>query len=64
MGRRGDALVRQHKPRRPYCHKPARREVEVMPEYVGFTVPDRWVVGYGLDSDGLYRNLPYVSFVE
>jgi hypoxanthine phosphoribosyltransferase len=44
--------------------KPARREVEVMPEYVGFTVPDRWVVGYGLDSDGLYRNLPYVSFVE
>jgi hypoxanthine phosphoribosyltransferase len=44
--------------------KPARREVEVMPEYVGFTVPDRWVVGYGLDSDGWYRNLPYVSFVE
>ena len=28
------------------------------------TVADRWVVGYGLDSDGLYRNLPYISFVE
>lgn len=44
--------------------KPAGRIVDVSPEYVGFTVPNRWVVGYGLDSDGLYRNLPYVSFVE
>jgi hypoxanthine phosphoribosyltransferase len=44
--------------------KPAGRVVRERPEYVGFTVPDRWVVGYGLDSDGLYRNLPYVSYVE
>jgi len=44
--------------------KPARREVEVVPDYVGFEVPDRWVVGYGLDDDGMYRNLPYVTYVE
>jgi len=44
--------------------KPARRLEEFHPDYVGFTVDDRWVVGYGLDSDGLYRNLPYISFVE
>ena len=44
--------------------KPAGREVEVTPDYVGFTVPNRWVVGYGLDADGLYRNLPYVTYVE
>ena len=36
----------------------------VKPDYVGFTVDDRWVVGYGLDWDGLYRNLPYISYVE
>jgi hypoxanthine phosphoribosyltransferase len=44
--------------------KPARREVEIRPEYVGFTAEDRWIVGYGLDSGGLYRNLPYISYVE
>jgi len=44
--------------------KPARREVELLPDYVGFKVPDRWVVGYGLDSEGLYRNLPYISYME
>ena len=44
--------------------KPTRREVEIRPDYVGFTTEDRWVVGYGLDYEGLYRNLPYVSFVE
>lgn len=44
--------------------KPARREAAIRPEYVGFTVADRWVVGYGLDYEGLYRNLPYVSYME
>lgn len=44
--------------------KPARRQARIVPEYVGFQVPDRWVVGYGLDADGLYRNLPYISYVE
>ena len=44
--------------------KPAHREEEIRPDYVGFSVADRWVVGYGLDSRGLYRNLPYISYVE
>lgn len=44
--------------------KPARREVEIDIDYLGFRVPDRWVVGYGMDADGLYRNLPYVTYVE
>jgi hypoxanthine phosphoribosyltransferase len=44
--------------------KPARRQVPVEADYAGFTVADRWVVGYGLDYEGLYRNLPYVTFVE
>jgi hypoxanthine phosphoribosyltransferase len=44
--------------------KPARRVAPVRADYAGFTVPDRWVVGYGLDYNGLYRNLPYVSYVE
>jgi hypoxanthine phosphoribosyltransferase len=44
--------------------KPARRAVAVEPDYTGFKVPDRWFVGYGLDLEGLYRNLPYISFVE
>ncbi len=44
--------------------KPARRAAGLRADYVGFQVPDRWIVGYGLDVDGLYRNLPYVTFVE
>jgi hypoxanthine phosphoribosyltransferase len=44
--------------------KPARRAVAIRPDYSGFVVGDRWVVGYGLDWDGLYRNLPYISYVE
>jgi hypoxanthine phosphoribosyltransferase len=44
--------------------KPTRRSVAITPDYVGFRVPDRWIVGYGLDVDGLYRNLPYISWVE
>jgi hypoxanthine phosphoribosyltransferase len=44
--------------------KPARRAVPLVPEYVGFEVPDRWIVGYGLDAEGLYRNLPYISFLD
>ena len=44
--------------------KPSGREVPLRPDYTGFQVGNHWVVGYGLDADGLYRNLPYVSFVE
>ncbi len=41
--------------------KPSRREVEIPLDYVGFTVPDVFVVGYGLDFAQKYRNLPYVA---
>ncbi len=41
--------------------KPSRRRVEVPVDYVGFTIEDHFVVGYGLDLDGKYRNLPYVG---
>jgi hypoxanthine phosphoribosyltransferase len=41
--------------------KPARRVAEVTPDLVGFTVPDRFLVGYGLDHAGRYRGLPYLA---
>ncbi len=44
--------------------KPARREVEVSADYVGFTSPDEFVVGYGLDYAQKYRNLPYIGTIE
>ena len=44
--------------------KPARLQVEVPVEYLGFDIPDRWVVGYGLDYDDRYRALPYIGLVE
>ena len=49
----------------PLLDKPERREVDdVNVDYTGFQVPDEFVVGYGLDYDQLYRNLPYVGVVE
>ena len=44
--------------------KPSRREVEVPVDYVGFEIPDRFVVGYGLDVDQKYRNLRYIAVVD
>lgn len=44
--------------------KPERREVEVDVKYTCFTIPDEFVVGYGLDYDQKYRNLPYIGVVE
>jgi hypoxanthine phosphoribosyltransferase len=41
--------------------KPSRRRVEVPVDYVGFPIEDHFVVGYGLDLEGLHRNLPYVG---
>ncbi|HBV40894.1 MAG TPA: hypoxanthine phosphoribosyltransferase [Erwinia sp.] len=43
--------------------KPERREVDVPVEYVGFTIPDKFVVGYGIDYAQRYRHLPYVGHV-
>lgn len=45
--------------------KPDRRAVEGLSvDYTGFVIPDKFVVGYGLDYDQRYRNLPYIGFVE
>ena len=44
--------------------KPDRRKAEVQADYVGFTIPNLFVVGYGLDFDENYRNLPYVGVLK
>mgnify|MGYP000118614426 CR=1 FL=1 len=44
--------------------KPERREVEVTPTYVGAQIPDAFIVGYGLDYDEKYRNLPFVGVLK
>ncbi|MFO0551393.1 MAG: hypoxanthine phosphoribosyltransferase [Polyangiaceae bacterium] len=45
-------------------HKPARTRIQVPVDYLGFTIEDRFVVGYGLDWAEKYRNLPAISVVE
>ena len=44
--------------------KPERRVVEIEADYKGFEVPDEFIVGYGLDYDQKYRNLPYIGIVK
>ena len=44
--------------------KPSRREVEVDVDFVGFTIPDEFVVGYGIDYAENYRSLPYLGIVK
>ncbi len=44
--------------------KPERRVVDVNVDYTGFEIPDEFVVGYGLDYDQRYRNLPYIGVIE
>ncbi len=44
--------------------KPDRRVEKVKVDYIGFQIPDKFVVGYGLDFDEKYRNLPYIGYIE
>lgn len=44
--------------------KPSRRKADISADYVGFVIPDKFVIGYGLDYDGLYRNLPFVGVLR
>ncbi len=44
--------------------KPSRREANIHPDYCGFTIEDHFVVGYGLDCGGEYRQLPYVAIMK
>jgi hypoxanthine phosphoribosyltransferase len=67
-GRTLDYLVRILKARGPksleictLLNKPARREVDVPVKYIGFDIPDKFVLGYGLDYMEQYRNLPYIA---
>ena len=64
-------LMRSLRARRPasleicaLLTKPERREVDIPCRYVGFEIPNRFVVGYGLDFAERYRNLPYVAVVD
>ena len=61
-------ILRARNPRtlRTACllSKPSRRRVEVPVEYIGFSIEDRFVVGYGLDYAEQYRNLPYIGVVS
>lgn len=45
-------------------NKPSRRIIDVEVDYVGFEIEDKFVVGYGLDINQYYRNLPYIGYVE
>ncbi len=44
--------------------KPSRRRVDLKPDYIGYEVDDLFIIGYGLDYDQRYRNLPYISYLE
>ena len=44
--------------------KPARRTVDISADYVGFTIPNEFVVGYGLDYNDYYRNLPFIGVLK
>ncbi len=44
--------------------KPSRRTAPIEADYIGFTIPNQFVVGYGLDYDEVYRNLPYVGILK
>jgi hypoxanthine phosphoribosyltransferase len=61
-------ILRARNPRalRTACllSKPTRRQVDVKVEYIGFTIEDRFVVGYGLDFAEQYRNLPHIAVLE
>jgi hypoxanthine phosphoribosyltransferase len=64
-------LIKKLKSRSPHSlrictllDKPERRKVEVPIDYVGFTIPNKYVVGYGLDYQNKYRNLPYIAVLD
>ena len=70
-GRTLSYLVKILKERKPasfkvvtLLDKPERRVVDIEPDLTGFKIPDRFVVGYGLDCAQKYRNLPYIGVIE
>ena len=70
-GQTMDYLLRLFRAREPasvrvctLLNKPSRRELEVPLDYIGFDIPNEFVLGYGLDFDEKYRNLPYVGVLK
>ena len=66
-----DYLIRMLKSRNPaslrvctLLNKKERRQINVSIDYCGFDIPDKFVVGYGLDFNGLYRNIPYILVLK
>ena len=47
-----------------FLNKPARHTVDYLPDYIGYEIPDAFVIGYGLDYDEKYRQLPYVGVIK
>ena len=60
LGRRGAASVRSL----VLLRKQGRAEVTIEPDFVGFDIPDEFVVGYGLDFDGAWRHLPFLAVLD
>lgn len=70
-GRTMDFLVNYLKHKNPnsikicvLADKPERRVVDIKPDYLGFTVPNKFIIGYGFDVDNKYRNLPYIAYLD
>jgi hypoxanthine phosphoribosyltransferase len=70
-GRTLDYILRNLRTRNPasirvctLLSKPSRREIDVPLDYVGFEIPDEFVIGYGLDFDEHYRNLPFIGVLK
>lgn len=70
-GRSLERVIGTIRPRRPrrlrtcvLLDKPSRRKVKLRADYVGFTIPDEFVVGYGMDFAERYRNLPFVGILK
>lgn len=70
-GRTMDFLVKYLKHKKPnsvkictLADKPERRVIDINADYIGFTVPNKFIIGYGFDVDNKYRNLPYIAYLD
>lgn len=63
-----NVICRTHKPKNlkvvTFLNKKMARKTDIQPDYYGFEIDDKFVVGYGLDYEGYMRNLPYIGYFE